>query len=322
MFGGPAMKLHRYVLAICLVSGWLGRAYSSDYLQKIAITSDPAPRGGFTVPFTGFYPFTQFNSAGEILFQGTTGSNGGYWLFNGTGLEFVVGDSSPIPIDVDGAFSTSSQAFDMNATGQVTVLTTLFGGTVNAMNSRIVWLYGAPGGPKLLGRSGNALAGTASGLVMSDFYYPVVDNAGQVTYTASLVQTGQTTVEAYENVVVEANGTSKLLGPHTGDHAPGFASDVTFRLIGNNGRLNILGQRTVEGYLVGGGFDSTLGNDRGLWLAGPSGDLISIAQNGLAAPGTGNGVVFSWLSQFPVLNGAGQFAFQSTVRGPGVTTSN
>jgi hypothetical protein len=65
-----------------------------------------------------------------------------------------------------------------------------------------------------------------------------------------------------------------------------------------------------------------LGNDRGLWLAGPSGDLMSIAQNGLAAPGTDNGVVFSWLSQFPALNGAGQFAFQSTVRGPGVTTAN
>ena len=62
-------------------------------------------------------------------------------------------------------------------------------------------------------------------------------------------------------------------------------------------------------------------NDRGIWSEGGGSGLALVARTGSQAPGTTVGVNFIIMDP-PVLNGAGQIAFRSSLTGTGVGGSN
>ncbi len=89
----------------------------------------------------------------------------------------------------------------------------------------------------------------------------------------------------------------------TGDAAPGTDPGVVYSGF-STPVINAAEQTAFRADLTGPGVDLT--NDRGIWSEG-GGSLALVAREGDAAPGTG--VVFGSLLENPVLNGAGQIAF-------------
>jgi hypothetical protein len=102
-----------------------------------------------------------------------------------------------------------------------------------------------------------------------------------------------------------------------GDQAPGTDPGVVFSVFGTpvlNGTGQIAFTASVSGLGV------NFQNDDGLWSEG-AGSLSLIGRENFAAPGTPAGVLFNNISA-PAFNDAGQTAFQSTLKGTGVTNTN
>ena len=135
--------------------------------------------------------------------------------------------------------------------------------------------------------------------MFSSFFNPVLNDAGQVAYLASLL-TGVGGVDSTNNSGIWRDATfiaregSQAGGAPAGAVFSGFSIPV----------LNDAGQVAYLGILLsgGGGVDST--NDRGIWR-----DSTLIAREGSQAGGTPAGAVFGSLSD-PVLNNAGQVAYE------------
>ncbi len=111
----------------------------------------------------------------------------------------------------------------------------------------------------------------------------------------------------------------------TADPAPGAGPGVVYSgtespstLAFGAPVLNGAGQTAFGGSLTGPGVDGT--NNSGIWSEG-SGLLSLVARTGDTAPGTELGVVYSAVAS-PVLNGAGQTAFEGSLTGPGVDSTN
>ena len=109
--------------------------------------------------------------------------------------------------------------------------------------------------------------------------------------------------------------------------APGFAAGVTFQQFVttitaagefNGPALNSLGQTTYWSTVAGPGI--TAANDLVLWTSG-GGTLHVAAREGSQAPGTAAGVMFSSFG-FSNISPTGETAFQATLVGPGVNTTD
>ena len=88
--------------------------------------------------------------------------------------------------------------------------------------------------------------------------------------------------------------------------APGTPAGITFSQF-SGPALNDGGQVAFRASVAGAGVSGT--NDFGIWR-GAAGDIVIAAREGSTSPGTSAGVLFSTL-QLPVLNNAGQVAFES-----------
>ncbi len=95
----------------------------------------------------------------------------------------------------------------------------------------------------------------------------------------------------------------------------GFVPNFTF----SPPVLNDAGQTAFLAGLTGSGVDST--NNHGIWSEG-SGSLTMVARGGMPAPGTPSGVVYGSVLLTPVLNNAGQTAFEAALTGSGVDSTN
>src|SRR3990170_5463730 len=103
-----------------------------------------------------------------------------------------------------------------------------------------------------------------------------------------------------------------------GDQAPGTPLGTVFNGFGTPS-LNASGEMAFVGTLTGPGVTSA--NNAGIWGADGAGGLRLIARDGEQAPGTPLGTVFDSFND-PVLNAAGEVAFNAFLTGPGVTSTN
>ena len=102
-----------------------------------------------------------------------------------------------------------------------------------------------------------------------------------------------------------------------GDPAPGTPSEVNYSGLGFP-VLNSAGQTAFSGFLTGDGVDSA--NNTGIWSEG-SGPLALVAREGDQAQGTPSGANYGRL-RGPLLNSAGQTAFDGLLTGSGVGSTN
>ena len=106
---------------------------------------------------------------------------------------------------------------------------------------------------------------------------------------------------------------------NSGDPAPGTSVGVEFRSIGTP-VINAVGDVAFFANLIGPGVRGV--DNTGIWGPNAAGALSLNARENDQAPGTPAGVSFFFLFFTPVINAAGEAAFQAGLRGTGVTPAN
>lgn len=206
----------------------------------------------------------------------------------------------------------------LNEAGQTAFWVGLTGAGVTIANDRGIWSEAGGEGLALVARTGNQTPGTPDGVNFSFLESAALNSAGQTAFSATLTGTGVTS-ENNSGIWSEGGGSGLALVARTGSQAPGTDPGVNFRSLDSTPKLNDAGQMAFRGGLTGTGVTSA--NDFGIWSEGGGSGLALIAREGDNAPGTTNGVNFSFLIN-PELNGAGQTAFRGELTGPGVTDAN
>jgi hypothetical protein len=179
--------------------------------------------------------------------------------------------------------------------------------------------------------TGQQAPGTPNGAVfgfdgpLSTFGAPLLNNAGQVAFTASLLE-GAGGVTNTNRLGLWLGGAGSLgMVARTGDQAPGTPIGAVYSAFPTL-NLNDAGQMAFAALLQTGSGSVDQDNDEGIWSNG-SGSLQMIARSGNQAQGLPSGVVYE--SFFPglglSLNNAGQVAFKTILRpfqNGGVTFDN
>jgi len=300
---------------------------SSGSLAEVAREGEHAPGTPNGVSFGEFDLDTipRLSTAGLTVFNTVLTGNGigfgnstGIWSENLGSLTSVVHGGIQAPGTTSGVtFTTFFDDFLLNSSGQTAFRGFLAGTGVNSSNDTGIWSEGA-GSLALLAREGSQASGAPNGVVYSDFNetaFLVLNSNGQIAFRGNMTGTG---VENSNDGGIWLGGSGSLaLIAREGDQASGVPSGVNYGTL-RAPALNSAGQIAFSGFLTGIGVDST--NDRVIW-SGSSDSLALVAREGDQASGVPSGVNFTGLGA-PVLNSAGQTAFDGTLSGNGVGFGN
>jgi hypothetical protein len=260
-----------------------------------------------------------FNDAGQTAFRANLTGSGvtsenfyGIWSEGSSGLELVARLGSQAPGLPAGVNHGDLFEAGLNNAGQTVFFSMLTGSGINDDNDRSLW-FGEPGSLELVARKGSP--GPVGGSFGELFNTLWINDAGQIAFHSAPLDTN-----VADHVWSNASSSLALIA-HSGDHAPGLSSGVTFDFFPGYLAINNSGQIMVPAIVAGTGVDST--NSAGVWLADSS-NLTLIVRRGDHAPGTPAGVNFDrfGLNSWPTLNDAGQVAFRSTLVGSGVDSTN
>ena len=257
-------------------------------IAAVARRGTPAPEGG---NYDGFGT-PVLNGAGQLAFDADlTGGTSTEGIFAGTpdAIAAVARSGNPAPgggsyfYDVQVArfvFNDSGQvAFSFGLTDETTLTSGLFVGT--------------PGAVAAVARVGTPAPGGGNYRSLSNL---VLNRAGQMAFFATLTDS-----TSFQGLFAGTPGAVTALA-RLGNPAPGGGTYDTFNFGGP--RLNGAGQMAFSANLV----DST--SSQGLFVGTP-GAVTAVARVGTPAPGGGN---FNGFDE-PLLNGAGQVAFEGFLTG-------
>ena len=172
-------------------------------------------------------------------------------------------------------------------------------------NERGIWALDTNFRATLIAKSGDSAPGSSDPFL--SLGEPAVDGDGNVYFWGSLQNANEE-----EGLYQYSNGILNLL----------ISSEQSVDIFGINRSFNSFmdpvasndGGLAVHAVESGGNLSTILARSA-------SGEWSIIAQTGLQAPGTATGVAFDLLS-FPIINGAGQIAFQATLKGLGDSISD
>jgi hypothetical protein len=201
----------------------------------------------------------------------------------------------------------------INGAGRAAFYANLTGSGITSSNSVSIWSEGS-NSLALVAQENSQAPGAPSGARFLSLDIPALNVVGQTAIHGIAFGSG---VNA-GGVWLSDSGTLKLVALE-GTRAPGTPSGVNFQNLSVfTPLLNSGGKTAFFASLTGSGVDAT--NYEGIWSGGV-GNLNLVARRGSRAAGTPTGVVFATSSN-PVLNAAGNTAFNSQISGPGVTPSN
>jgi len=215
---------------------------------------------------------------------------------------FGGGAPGPIPGMVFGSVSTPV----LNNSGQTAFQANLQSGSggVDSTNDQGIWSE-HHGALQLIAREGDQASGTAPGAHFSSFRTPLLNNAGQIAFTAKLVQgSGGVTGSNDEASWSDVGGLLDVVA-RKGDPAPGAAAGTVFNYSIATA-FNDAGQLLVTASII-----SDLRD--GFWI-GHAGSLQLVAVEGNVAPGAPFETTFSLLLG-PVMNSMGEVAFYAHLSG-------
>jgi hypothetical protein len=213
-----------------------------------------------------------------------------------------------------GATFTNFGTPSLNNLGTAAFLATVTGPGVATGQETGIWSGNTTAIARTV-RAGTPVPGDPSAY-FSGFNNPTLDGANQTATVVQLTFTAGTPTPE----VVAASGPPGAFAPlyRRGDAAPGLGGP-TFNASAITFVHNVSGQSAFIASVSGAGV--SLANDLVIYAQDAAGDLRLVAREGNAASGTGAGVVFGTLSDF-AMNRAGQVAFQSSLSGTGVGTTN
>lgn len=289
----------------CFDDGGIFRGDAVDALVQIAREGNAAPDGnGNFVSFDEAAPFRRLNNRGQVafatFFTGTSGGssdNSGVFRGDGVGEPVqIVREGQPVP-GGNGTFSVLTEAGPaLNDVGQVVFSASLR----DSSDDRGIFRGDGVSSPVTIARAGQAAPDGNGGFFFFDL--PVMNDAGQVTFSARL---GGTSGGSIDDIgIFRSDGVSGVVQiARKGQAAPD--GNGTFTQLSFVPALNDAGQVAFYVGMTGtsGGSSDNTGIFRGDEVTG----LVQIVRAGQAAP-DGNGS-FSNLRLPPDLNDAGQVAF-------------
>ncbi len=253
------------------------------------------------------------NGAGELAFLGDL-VNPGPPQQMGLGVGTTRGGQTTVIKDTESIFLESISGVAINDAGQIAYHYYDAGLPYNLS----LWL---DSGVELteIARTGLPAPGQPAGVAYDTVTTAKLNNAGQVTFGATLL--GPTIDATNDYVIYEGSVGSLRIAYQEGQPAPGTPAGTVFGVGGSV--LNGAGRIAIAARLTGP--DVTEANDRGLWREGDAG-LELVMREGDAAPGVPAGLTFASLQVQnqgnPSFNRNGQVAFLAQLGGPGVTTAN
>ena len=324
-FGAPSINAAGEVGAWCIFAG-----PGVDFTNNIALVSNaggavevfarigdhaPGTAAGVNFSNTGNYRFSDsgmISAFSGVMGPGITGSNDfGHWLQVGSSLELLARESDAAPGVAGAVLESFLSQPAVNAAGQAAFACSVAGPGVIFSTSRTLY-YGTPGSLSLLARGGQIAPGTTSAYF--GFSVPTLNSAGQAAFIGLLTGSG-ITAENDEGLWAGTPGSVTLLA-RGGDIAPGVApamyDSFGYPWLTSDGILGLWST------LTGPGVNST--NNQGIW-SGPSATPSLVARTSYLAPGVPGDGKFATLD-LPVVSTAGKVAFQGTLTGSGITSTD
>lgn len=200
----------------------------------------------------------------------------------------------------------------VNDAGHVAFDANLNDGVPDTGNKGI--FHGPGNSPQLLVRTRTAAPGMPAGTTFSSLGSPEINDAGHVAFGAGVTGTFSGGAS-----YVYRSATDVVLVSRAGDQAPGLAAGVTYAGGIADLAINDSGQGVFTVDLAGTGV--TIDNDRSIF-AGPIESPALLAREGSQAAGLPAGVRYGHSISYLGLNDAGQIAFDGSITGTGVTSSN
>ncbi|MEE4639614.1 MAG: choice-of-anchor tandem repeat NxxGxxAF-containing protein [Wenzhouxiangella sp.] len=288
-------------------------------LETVALEGDSAPGTSAGVRLGNLQTFsTVINNEGKIAFSARvlstldSLSDEGIWASDSNGLpQLIVLEGDPAPGTGDSGITFRTvEAFKLSDAGQIAFRGRLQGGGVNNLNNRGIWLSDDESGLQLMERVGNTVPPYGD---FSDTEEPVLNDMGQIVFRGEARQSDPSEPQ-YSGYWSVSGETGRELVVISGTSAPGAGSGVTFRDFITASAFNNAGQVAFLAAVTGGQIVDFV-NDRGIWFDGGDSELELIAMEGNPAPGAAPGENFSSVGT-PVLNSAGQVAFQGRIEDP------
>lgn len=215
----------------------------------------------------------------------------------------------------------------LNEAGQTAFAASLTGANVTNFNDEALYseAAGTLGHPRLLAREGFSAPGTAPGVNYDALFLSsiVLNDTGQVAFTADLTGTGINQFNPDEAIFSEAAGSRGNPGlvARTGEAAPDTGPGVNFSGFEPVFVFNNAGQTAFRAAFAGPGVGGN--NNSGVFsdAAGATDGLGLVVRAGDPAPGTTPGTTFASISK-PALNHSGQTVFRALLNGVDVDSGN
>ncbi len=139
------------------------------------------------------------DGAGGVAFWGElsgpgigVGNREGVWSDRGGTLAAVVRAGQTADVPHGAVFATFSRRPMVNARGDVALVAYVAGGDSTTGSNSAIWVFRADGSRRLVVREGDAAPGGAEGVVFATFSDPVINDRGDVAFTATLRGAGVT----------------------------------------------------------------------------------------------------------------------------------
>ncbi len=282
------------------LSLWLG-----DTLIARKGDPDPGPMPGGNI--FGFSD-PRLNDAGQVAYLVFIAQNAtitDFAIMRDNGL--IAHTNTPAPGTPEGVSFFLLHDPRLNNAGQVAYRAQLTGTGITDSNNIGIWRDDA-----IIAQAGDPAPGTSGGTSFGFFTDPVLNDAGQVAYHATLTGTGVTDTN---NTGVWRDST---LIAREAEPAPGTSAGTLFKRFEAKPAIDTAGQVVYQAELSGPGVTSS--NATGIWR-----DDTLVVRAGDPAAGTGPGVQlgpFVTPVTRPALNANGQIAYRTALVGTGVTEAN
>lgn len=252
-------------------------------LVMVARKGDPAPDSNEI--FQSISNHVGFNDEGQIAIDGTTdGFAPGIWSSREGTLAPVTGRTGFPPGTISGVTYSSLDTPAFNSAGQMVFRGGLshIGPGVDSLNDSGIWSEDSGSDLLLIAREGDVYPGGGEDGVFLDFDEPVLNDKGQLAFSASIAIPGfQST--ASESIWTKSAGEDLRALASYGNPVPGIADDYEFRTLGgvainNRGDIVFSASFSLE--------DEQLPRGNGLWISEFAGDPKLVVRDGSLAQGT------------------------------------
>ena len=241
---------------------------------KIAREGDSVVPIGSGVSFDAINDSPVLNDAGDVGFSATVTGTGVTSANNETiwrNNTLLAREGDTAPGTAGRAFSSFNNSLRINNAGQVAFVATIAGAGVTPDNDRGIWRDGT-----LVAREGDPAPPAAGpGVNFANLTSPLINNAGQVLYTANLTGPG---VNVSNDTTLWRNNE---LVAREGDPAPGLGGGLRFFNF-TDLAINDGGQVAHKSLLLG--TEGVLEADS-LWITGPNDQSLLIVRTGDTLPG-------------------------------------